>query len=292
MRVTQSMLSNNMIRNLSESYKKMGQYQDQLATGKKINRPSDDPVVAVKGMSFRTDMEKITQFERNISEAQSWLDNSDVTLDEVGQALQRTRELVVQASSDTTTPSDREKIKSEIDQLKKHIQNLANTKIGDKFIFSGTDTLTPLFKNDGTLDLTVNDSDVDIEVFEGIKLNVNTGGKSLFGGIDTVFNNLANELQNPIKTGRDFDQYITELDQQFDNLIRNRADIGARQNRVDLMENRISAQELSVTKGLSKNEDIDYERTIINLTTEESVHRAALSVGSRIIQPSLVDFLR
>ena len=71
-----------------------------------------------------------------------------------------------------------------------------------------------------------------------------------------------------------------------------RADIGARQNRVDLMDNRLATQEIVSTERMSKNEDIDYERVITDLTSQESIHKAALSIGAKIIQATLVDFMR
>ena len=67
MRITQSMLSNNMLSNLSNNYEKMAQYQDQISSQKKINRPSDDPVVAMKGITYRRNLQEIEQYKRNFS---------------------------------------------------------------------------------------------------------------------------------------------------------------------------------------------------------------------------------
>ena len=103
MRVTQSMLSSNMLRNLNNSYGKMSKYQEQLQSGKMVNRPSDDPVVAVKGMGYRVDLDKNAQFQRNIGEANSWLNSTDTAFDQVGEALKRVKELTVQAANDTNT---------------------------------------------------------------------------------------------------------------------------------------------------------------------------------------------
>lgn len=63
-------------------------------------------------------------------------------------------------------------------------------------------------------------------------------------------------------------------------------------NRLDLVENRLSEQEVIAKRVMSDNEDADMEKVIMNLKTQESVHRAALAAGSRIIQPTLLDFLR
>ena len=102
-RVTQSMLSTNMLRNLNTSYSKMSKFQDNLTSGMKITRASDDPVVAIKGMQYRTQLDKVEQFQRNVNEANSWLDVTDAALDQVGTTLNRVKELVVQAANDTNT---------------------------------------------------------------------------------------------------------------------------------------------------------------------------------------------
>ena len=149
MRVTQSMLSNNMLRNLSTSYNQMGKLQDQITTGKKVNRPSDDPVVAMKGMGYRMQVDKVHQFQRNLGEVNNWLDSSDDALDKVGQTLHRAKELMTQAANGTNSDSDKEAILKEMEQLQQHVQSLGNTKVGDKYIFSGTKTGSPLFKDDG-----------------------------------------------------------------------------------------------------------------------------------------------
>ena len=77
MRVTQSMLSNNMLTNLSSSYDRLGKLQDQMNTQKKITRPSDDPVVAMKGMTYRTNLMEVEQYKRNFNEAYNWVENTD-----------------------------------------------------------------------------------------------------------------------------------------------------------------------------------------------------------------------
>ncbi|MFC5540568.1 flagellar hook-associated protein FlgL [Ureibacillus suwonensis] len=291
MRVTQSMLSNNMLRNLSNSYSKIGKYQEQITTGRKFTRPSDDPVSTVKGMAFRTDLNKAEQFTRNIQTVNNWLDTTDDALDQAGTALHRIKELLVQAANDTNTSSDRTKIKEEIEQIKLQLRDIANTKVGNKYIFSGTKTLAPVFDES---DMTghINEEIVQIEVFDGIKLDVNIPGKTLFGNIDNFMSNLSNLLNDDTKTGEDISEMLGDLDQLYEEVLAARADIGARQNRVELMTNRLALHETNVTKQLSENEDVDYAKAITEMITAESIHQAALSVGAKIIQQTLVDFIR
>lgn len=342
MRITQSMLSNNMLRNLSSSYGKMSKLQDQVTTGKKFTRPSDDPVATIKGMGYRTDLNKVNQFERNMNTVHSWLDSSDDALGEAGDALQRVKELIVQAANDTNTVDDRKKIQVEIDQIRQQIQDIANTKVADKYIFSGTNTQQPLFIkvehrldpanptplvtttviNSGYTDekgdpqnpitsLTLENGDlgtpgviaptgsVEIEVFDGITLQVNTPGADLFGRLDALMGKISETLAtgngediSKLLGGSEDTPGVDDLSKIQNLILESRADIGARQSRVEMMENRLSLHGINVTKQMSNNEDIDYEKSITEMITQESIHRAALSVGARIIQPTLTDFLR
>jgi flagellar hook-associated protein 3 FlgL len=301
MRVTQEMLATNMLRNLSASYARLGKYQDQLATGKKINRPSDDPVVAMKGMAYRTNLTEVEQFKRNFSEAHNWIENSDAALDEATQVLQRIRELVVQASNDTYEASQRVAISEEIKQLTEHLASIANTKVGDKYIFNGTDTLKqPVDLSQTPPVVSQNTDEIKIELSKGIYIPVNVNPTKIFNYDNTAKGNglfsdlefLNNDLNDATKSGKDISQYLSYIDQHINNLLSARAELGARMNRIELMEDRVDQQEVIANRMLSDNEDADMERVITDLKTQESVHRAALSVGARIIQPTLLDFLR
>lgn len=313
-RVTQSMLSTNMLRNLNTSYSKMSKYENMLTSGMKITRASDDPVVAVKGMEYRVQLDKVSQYQRNINEAESWLDTTDTALDQVGNVLNRVKELVVQAANDTNTPEERQKIQKEIDQIREQVRDVANTQLGGKYIFSGTKTQTPTFSNgqinpdliadNTTTPPTLNagaTGKVEIEVFDGITLPVNTlGAPEMFRKIDSFLGDVSAALGNPASTGSEIGGFLGSIADGSDTTLADmqarvldvRADVGARMNRVELMKNRIDIQEINVTKQKSLNEDTDYAETITKMVTQDSIHQAALSVGAKIIQQTLVDFIR
>ncbi|MFC3015608.1 flagellar hook-associated protein FlgL [Virgibacillus litoralis] len=301
MRITQGMLSNNMLNNLSNSYSKMNTYMNQLSTGKKINRPSDDPVIAMKGMGYRTELKEVEQFKRNTNEVHNWMDNSDAALDKTTQALQKLRELAVQASNDTYDDGQRENIMEEAEQLKEHLADIANTQVNGKYIFNGTSTDTKpvtINENGDITKIAINSDPVMIEVANGTKLQANVDAGSVFAGDPDSTGDLFGEIDtfiNALADGKDqsaIEANIKALDANIDNVVNARADLGARMNRLELVENRLSEQEVIATKTMSENEDIDYEKVITKLTSQESIHRAALSAGSRIIQPTLMDFLR
>lgn len=293
MRVTQMMLANNTLRNVSKSYDKLGTYQQQLATGKKIHRPSEDPVVAMKGMHYRTSLTEIEQFQRNLSEAYTWMENSESALNHTTNVLQRARELVVQAKNGTLGPEDRQAIAREIEQLKKDLVQVANTKVAGKYIFNGTkieqapvtDGKPPTVRN--------NNDDFMVEVAKGVKLKINVTPSNVFNkDLFNTLQDIENVLNGTSTSGKTLDNLLSDLDNHLNDVLAERAELGARVNRLELVEQRLAEQQLIAKRMISDNEDADIEKIITELKSQESVHRAALSVGARIIQPTLVDFLR
>ena len=292
------MLSTNMLRNLNTSYSKMSKLQDQINSGRKFARPSDDPVAAVKGMDYRVQLDKIGQFTRNVNEMKSWIDTTDSVLSDVTSALTRVQELVTQAANDTNTADERQKIAVEIEQIQQQIRDVANTQVAGKFIFSGTNTSSPLFTNDQIADpanLTGLNQDVSFEVGDGIVMAANTPGYEMFKGIDEMLTKVLNPvggLKDLNTTGDAIGNLLTDVQKSVSDVLDVQATVGATQNRIDTIENRLSILEVNITKQKSLNEDTDYAKTITEMTTQESIHQAALSVGSKIIQQTLVDFIR
>ncbi|MEH7444579.1 flagellar hook-associated protein FlgL [Bacillus sp. JJ1122] len=296
MRITQSMLSSDSLRNLSESYRRMGKYEDQLATGKKINKPSDDPVVAMKGMYYRSNLTEVEQYKRNLSELYLWMDNSEAGIDQANSALQRIRELTIQGQNDTNSPDDRKAIAREIDQLKQSLVATANTQVSGRYIFHGTDVMKPTVPQDNPIKVAANLYDAEIntyqvEVSRGVFMKANANPANVFNQemFDTV-QNIQDQLESA--DPKQLDKLLDDLDNVMKTLSGERSDLGARYNRLETVENRLGQQEVLASRVLSDNEDADIERVIMDLKSQESVHRAALSVGARIIQPTLMDFLR
>ena len=300
MRVTNNILINNMMRYISSNLNRMDKYQQQLATGMKISVPSDDPVVAARALKLRTDVSQVEQYRRNVNDAESWIDITESTLNNIQDVLHRARELAVQGNNGTMTETDRIKIAEEIKQLKNQLINLANTTYAGRQIFSGYKTDTKLLNDDGTFAIDVlNTERIEYEIGIGDSININVCGGDLFNyGNDAQVNNKAKMIEvfdkfiEALELGENIGESITDLDEAMDNLLRVRADLGARANRLELTANRLDSDVINFTMLMSQNENVDMAETIMKLKNEENVYRASLAGGARIIMPTLVDFIR
>ena len=140
MRMTNNILINNVKRNISRNIYQLSKQDNMLATGKRISKPSDDPIGIVDSLRLSSRLRENAQFQSNVSDAISWLESSDSALGSVNTILQRVYELVVQTVNGTLGPDDRQKTRLEIEELRGEIIDIANTTYGDRYIFGGKDT--------------------------------------------------------------------------------------------------------------------------------------------------------
>ncbi|MGG4411261.1 flagellar hook-associated protein FlgL [Niallia taxi] len=295
MRVTQSMLSANSLRNISSSYNKLNQLSNQVSTGKKITKPSDDPVVAMKGMYYRSSLSEVEQYKRNLSELYLWMDNSESAMDQASSGLDRVRELLVQGKTDTNGKDERNAIAEEINQIKEDLVNVGNTKVNGKYLFHGTDVSNPPVTAGDPPQVAANltDGSIDsykVEVSSGVTMKANVNPATFNQEMFDVVQEIQDKMANNDNTG--LDDLLTRLDSVMNSLSGEKSELGARYNRLEMVESRIDAQEVLANKVLSDNEDVDMEVAITNLSVQQSVHNASLSIGAKIIQTSLIDFLR
>lgn len=297
-RITNNVIINNTKRNLYRNLNTMEKIQEQLSTGKKISKPSDDPVGLVNAMRLRTNLGEINQHKSNIDDGKEWLNSTDSSLGKLGDVLQRVRELTVYGSNGTLEGDQRKAISAEVKQLIDEVGNIANSTHGERYIFGGTRTTKAPY-NKGSDLWEGNNNAIEFEIGIGTKIPININAlddvfkvdaskqSQLIADLKAVADHLDN---SDIATLSSVD--LQNLDDHIDSILEARAHVGARINRLEMVQDKMSDLELNFTQLLSKAEDADIAQVIMDLKTQESVYRAALSASSRIIQPTLVDFLR
>lgn len=297
MRITDNMLITNFLNNYNNNLERLQKNQNMLSTGKRISRPSDDPVAVATSLRIRTDMTRNDAYTKNADDAKSWLDITDTALSQLNDLLQRTRELAVEGSNGTLTQTDMQKIANEIEQLKAQMIQVGNTQYNGRYIFAGFKTTTQPF-SEANNSYSGDNGVIEFEVGGGgNKIAVNVTGDKVFDvdseGISQLLT-VMDKLKNALDSGshQAVSDLIADVDKQLENVLAVRAEVGTKSNRLDLIQNRLQDDNYNFTALLSKNEDVDLAQVITNLQMDENVYRASLAVGARIIQPSLIDFLR
>ncbi|ADL69671.1 flagellar hook-associated protein 3 [Thermoanaerobacterium thermosaccharolyticum DSM 571] len=295
MRVTNNMLVMNFMSDYNSNLERLQKDQNMLFTGKKVSKPSDDPVAVANTLKIKTEIARNDAYTKNTDDAKSWLSLTDTALGQIGDLLQSARDLAVQGSNGTLTQSDMQNLAAQVDQLKQQIIQVGNTQYNGRYIFAGYKTNRKPFSD--TNRYAGDDGAIQFEIGAGGNtIQVNVTGDKVFdvtSGTSQLLNVMDN-LSNALKSGdnQTVSNIIGDIDNQLQNVLAIRADAGAKANRIDLTANRLSDDNYNFTALLSKNQDADIAQVITNLKMDENVYRASLASGAMIIQPSLVDFLR
>jgi flagellar hook-associated protein 3 FlgL len=290
---------------IRRSKERMDNLQLQSSTLKKLNTPSDDPVGAMKVLEVRTDKVNNDQFQSNSHLAEAFLNNSDHALSE-------------------TSDESRLGVAEEIGQLFKQAVAAANTKIGERYLFGGYKTQKPPFDADGRYQ--GDDGQMMIEIAKGVFISMNVPGVEAFNtspknSVDSqkvyldpnrrpasnenetpqtpqpANSNVFDELQNlriALLTG-DLDGIRDTLD-RFDELhgkvVSTRAMVGSRVQGLQSSSQALERHNVTNAQLTTNLEDADMAQVVSDLAKEETVFRSALQSSHKLIQPTLMDFLK
>lgn len=328
MRVTNKMLSYNFLKDMRNNLDNMKTLQQQMTSGKEIRRPSDDPFKVARSMQLHSDIAANKQYNENISDTINCLDATDTALGQSGNVLQRVRELLVSAGNAAYGSSERKAIKDEINEKIGEFSQIMNTSFDGKYIFGGTrGTAKPMDveknaagnvemfyreRQGGKLDITNPDhknqldmigSKLSVEVSQGVTMEYNVSSKDILEFKNEKGNAL--DLKNILKdivthldgnseadraaiSGQDL-QNVTDT---INNILKLRSEVGAKQNRMESARDRNVEENFNMTEILSKTEDIDITEKTMEYSTMQTVYMASLQTSAKVIQPSLMDYLR
>ena len=300
LRVTPGMMHMQLTRNLTRNLNQMSELQNQVTTGRKINKASDDPVGITYALRYRSELASNEQYQKNVNSALSWLDFNDTVLSQATDVLKRAKELAVQGSNGTNPQVALDNIRDEMQQLKNQLLDVGNSKLNGKFVFNGQkfdempyDATKPGFDAKA---VDTDDAQVNYTVGVGVTLPVNLSGNQAFGDPGDADNAFAvlDRVITALGAGeqRDVAGELDNIESRLDKLLNARSEIGARVNRVELMQNRLKDLEINLTDLQSKTEDAEFEKLLIDSKINENIYQASLSVGAKVITPSLVDLLR
>lgn len=384
MRVTNSMLVSNLMRNLNSNLTRMDGLNNQLATGRKYAHISDDPSALIYSQSARNRLARLSHYQRTVETAQDWLVQAEAGATELQSVLVNAYEALVDAGMDGKTPGDKQNIAKVISQLREHFVDTLNSTFGDKYVYGGYNTPgDPDGDNKEIKSFTVRDGKLhfngfDLSVFDGMPaalLEVNLQGLTptevenkldeiftslgfadadaffadfnsgrgpgdeldmskllmmhrlksdvltfdvgpgismpvTINGIDLILYTSTDEEGNPVTrnafnvltdlleatlndaSASELTKIIPPLQNGQNHLLTKMSEIGGRVRRLELLEARYEQDAINYERMRSDAEDVDMAGVILNLKMAEAIYQAALSSGARIIQPTLMDFLR
>ena len=292
-RVTQRMLTEGSLDNLQRGLGRLAKVQEHLSTGRVLNRPSDSPTGTTTAMRLRGSLADQAQFARNAQDGIGWLTQIDGTLGSVGGTVRRARDLALQGANEGSVGQvARDALAIEVEGLRQELLSQANTTYLDRPVFGGVTPGSRAYDATGTYVGTV--GDVNRRIADGVVVKVDVDGPTVFGsGPASVFAEL-DALATALRAGDQagISGSVAALNARMDTVTAARTAAGTRFQRLEQAEAAAADAELSLKNHLSTVENADLAQSAVELQLQEVAYQAALAATSRVIQPSLLDFLR
>lgn len=301
MRITNSTMVDTFLNDLNANLANMQKSQDQLASGKKIRKPSDDPYGAVRQMQLENEVDRNNQYLNNIQDSAEWLGTTDTALGQVSDALQRIRQLMISSASGTKDKASIDANKAEVLQQIEQIVQVGNTQFDGKYIFSGNDVNKKPFSSDGngTIKLDVSgNGKLNREISSGVVIDINVNANEMMKGSGNPGEDLSSTLTKIVTAMNDGDtaslggDLLKQISDNIDNVVRCRGEAGAKKNRMDAAKSKNEDETQNLTTTLASIADVDVAQKFMEYNVMQAAYQASLMTGARVLQPSLVDFLK
>ena len=320
-RITPQMVTNTTVNTIDNDLNQLDHTQEQLATGYRINQPSDDPVGAAITLSLQGQISAYTQYQRNITQSVAMVQTEGASLQQILEVLQSAQELTVEAANGTMSSSDLGDAAQQIQQYIGQIKQTADTQYEGNYVFSGSDVDTQPWNPDmsgwnavtgGSDAFNGNTDSVSAGIGPSTQLQVSAnlygvlgdgvGGGGAFtpsatpgnpgsGGLLATLRTIYNDLTGSPPNQADLENQLTNLQTNQDSLLALQANVGATQVRLQMASSRISSLTSSDTVELGSIYDTDLASATTSFSTEQAGYQAALQSTADIIQTSLLKFL-
>lgn len=303
-RVTQRILTDRVLRNIHSQSQALLKLQEQLSTGLRVNRPSDDPLAVRRGIRARADASANEQYSTTISTTSPFLLESETTILSVEDAMRRVYELTLQGMNDTNSQVQRNQIAVEVNQILEHVLTDANHFSNGRYVFGGTRTLQKPFDPTRNANGEVasvaylgNDEHFQVGVGDGIKVDINETGTAVFsnaasGGVD-VFQLLV-DIRDNLRSSNvtALGDNLTGFKRAEEQFLTATARIGSVESRLERVDANLQDANVQLQQTASDNLDADFAEVMTRLNAQSNAFQASLNAASRVIQPSLLDFIR
>ncbi|MBF4593381.1 flagellar hook-associated protein FlgL [Curtobacterium flaccumfaciens] len=270
---------------------RVAELTDQATTLRAIQKPSDDPVGTASSMQVRKEQAAAAQYSRNANDAAAWLATTDSALSSVYSVLNNVRDLTVQAAnSGTMSDTNRDAFVTQFRSLKADLEARANTTYGTRSVFAGSSTAAAAY--DPATGWATAGTDVSRRIGDGTTVRVDTAGTAVFGsGDDSVFaviDSIVNDLQN----GVNVNARINDVDGALGTVRGAQADVGIRHAAALTAQDSLKSATVSLESRRADIEDVDLAKAVLDLQVQQTNYQAALAVTAKVLQPTLMDYLR
>jgi flagellar hook-associated protein 3 FlgL len=297
-RVSLETIINSTILNVQRSTSNLSKLQEQVSTGKKVNRPSDAPESARRILNLRSEGFRLNQYASNVQLGIQSLNVTSSNLQNTANVLQRIQVLTIQGVNSTTDQAGRNAIATEMNALIESLLQNANSTLAGRYIFAGSATKTVPFEttrnaNGDISTVTYNGNREKIEYMVGQRttVQVNQTGNEVF--IDSKLFSSVIKIRDYLISGAPLlaKNELNNLNDAHDSILNSTAKAGGVANTLELTANRITDAKFSLNEILSETEGADITEVVLKLTEQENIYQASLASGAMSLRNSILDYL-
>ncbi len=289
-RVTQRSMSTVALRGLQSALGRTQDLQNELSSGRRINRPGDDPAGAVSSMKLRSQRRADDQYVRNIDDANGRLQAADDAMQTMSERLIRVRGLLTQANNGAIDAASRQALAQEITAIRDDVVDLYNTRFLDRPVFGGTSAAADVV--DPTSFAYLGDEQpVTARISRDATVRTDVRGTEV--AADTL-PALLTQAAADVAAGDSaaIGNGLAAVDAQHKTILRALGDVGARVARIEMTRTKVESEKLDFTSRISTQEEVDLPETIMKLSAQQLAYESALKTASKVMQVSLADYLR
>lgn len=297
-RVTHQTVQRSTLANLQLNLDRMSNLQGKLSGGRVITKPSDDPAGTAQALQLRTDKRATEQAARNAADGAAWLTTIDSALTTSVSALRRARDLTVQGANGAMSAQAREAIAKEVEGLRDTLVAQANTSYLGRSVFAGTSSAPAFAMTPGTpgtppsYAFSGTGPGVERRLAPDAVVRVDVDGTAAFGSPGaTVFETL-DRIAADLRSGAPVATHLNTIDSHMEAMLGELAGVGTRHKQVMDAQRGIEKTLMDLKGSIADVEDIDLAAVLVELQSQEVAYQAALGATQRVLQPSLMDFLR
>lgn len=294
MRISNRSVHDRLLMHIQQATSRLNETQERVASGRTINRPSDDPFATARALAARSKLDTVGQRIRTSDLATTELGVVESALDSLGEVMTRAQELATQADSSALDGDARRQIATEVEQLLNEVLSIANTSYSGRRIFGGHqdgEPFTPdLPANPTVINYNGDAGQVVREIGDGETVAVNIDGEPLFDGIFASLISFRDALESNDRTA--MNTAADQIGHEIDTVLTARGEVGARMRRIEMTWDRLTEEELELRTTISGLEEIDLTKEVVELEMRDTAFQAALSATARSMGVSLLDFLR
>ncbi len=295
MRVSDGMLTQQVIDNLGMTRRDMARLQAQFSSGRQFSRPSEAPRAAARTLVLQNRLDHVERFQGSVEQSSGQLEVLEATLATLTELLQGARELSVAARSGTLTAQDRARLAAKIEQIGHALFEVGNTAWIGRYLYAGHRTQAPPLQRTWaagawTYAYVGDHGEIRREIGPGRTITLNLHGDAVFLPALQTLERLRQALVANDETA--IGAAAASLHGDMEQALWHRSAVGVRSAHLEMAGGQLADMRHSYIKALSREQDADIALVAVNLAARESAYQASLAVSARLLQASLLDHLR